>query len=174
MGLLAIGLSVNASPMPHQARWGLLLTLITVLIPVLYVVWLVQRGKVTGFHLVARHERLGPFIVTLIAALVGCAFMQQPSVSPTLKIVALLNMIQTLLLMTITLQWKISIHSTAVSGAAVLAYYFASSVMLPLLLCVPLIGWSRIYLKRHTPAQVLAGAMLGPALVYTVMQAAGV
>ncbi len=32
---------------------------------------------------------------------------------------------------------------------------------LPFLILIPLVGWSRVYLKAHTIAQVCAGTLLG-------------
>lgn len=166
IGLLAVVVSVYASPIAHQARWGLLFAVVSVLIPVIYVLWLVRRGRVADFHLSARHERIGPFVVTLGSSVAGWLLMRQPGVSPTLQVVAALNVVQTAILLLITLQWKISIHSTAVTGLAVLAFHYASSLTLFFLLCIPLIGWSRVRLQRHTVSQVLAGTALGAVLVY--------
>jgi membrane-associated phospholipid phosphatase len=70
------------------------------------------------------------------------------------------------MLFAITTQWKISIHSTAIAGAAVLALYLAQGIVWPLLISVPVVGWSRIHLRRHTVMQVIAGALLGASLVY--------
>ena len=67
----------------------------------------------------------------------------------------------TLVVFIITLSWKISIHAMGVTGPAtalafanVLPGFILGVLVLPVM-------WSRVYLHRHTVAQVLAGAFLG-------------
>jgi membrane-associated phospholipid phosphatase len=63
--------------------------------------------------------------------------------------------------MLINSRWKISAHSAGLSGPlTVLAWIFGFKT-LPLFLLIPLVGWSRLYLKAHTFWQVVAGTVLG-------------
>ncbi|MBT2249473.1 phosphatase PAP2 family protein [Arthrobacter sp. BHU FT2] len=57
--------------------------------------------------------------------------------------------------------WKISGHAAAISCAAVVAVLMLGAAWLPLLLLVPAVGWSRVVLRAHTLAQVLAGSLFG-------------
>lgn len=67
----------------------------------------------------------------------------------------------TLLLFFINLSWKISIHTMGIAGpTTVLVFVFGYWGLLLGLLLPPVI-WSRIYLKKHTIAQAIAGAVLG-------------
>jgi membrane-associated phospholipid phosphatase len=70
----------------------------------------------------------------------------------------------TLVVFIITLFWKISIHAMGVTGPAtalafanVLPGFILGVLVLPVM-------WSRVHLRRHTIAQVLAGAFLGVSL----------
>jgi membrane-associated phospholipid phosphatase len=62
----------------------------------------------------------------------------------------------------INTRWLISIHATAAAATWLIATlvfgWLIGLILLPLLI---LICWIRVYLKRHTPAQVLAGIALG-------------
>ena len=166
VAFLAVLVSVYA-PTKTGLTWvSILFILIAVILPILYVVELVRRGKVTDFHLPAREERAGPFFVTLIAGIVGWLLVLWIDSPHALKLVALVNVIQTAMLMLITTQWKISIHNTAITGLAILAIYLMGRVALPLIVCIPLIGWSRVYLKRHTLEQVIGGTILGAVVVF--------
>ncbi len=173
-GLLAVIVSIYATPGPLQLRWGLLYIAIAVVIPIVYVLELVRRGQVTDFHLSSRTERMKPFFVTLGTAVVAWLLFRQATVSRALQLVATINVVQTTLLWLITTRWKISIHTTAATGLAVLTSYIAGGVATPLFFCVPIIGWSRVYMKRHTLAQVIAGTMLGAVLVYSAVQLHGI
>lgn len=165
VAFLVVLVSVYAPPRTGLTWVSILFILIAVVLPILYVLDLVRRGKVTDFHLPARQERAGPFLVALIAGIVGWILVLWIDSPHALKLVALVNVIQTAMLMLITTQWKISIHNTAITGLAILSIYLMGRVALPLILCIPLIGWSRVYLKRHSIEQVIGGTILGTVLV---------
>ena len=142
-------------------RFAVLFFLLAVLAPVLYVVWLLKSGRIADFHLPDRRDRLGPFLVFLacgLAALSLLVYLGAPA-SFVAPIIALL--FQTLVLFLITLAWQVSIHTASTAGLvtfAVLAIGVGAAV---LFLLVPLVGWARIYLRRHTVAQTTAGALVG-------------
>jgi hypothetical protein len=67
----------------------------------------------------------------------------------------------TLFLFFINLYWKISIHTMGIAGpTTVLVFVFGYWGALLGLLLPPVI-WSRVYLKKHTVAQAITGAILG-------------
>jgi membrane-associated phospholipid phosphatase len=58
--------------------------------------------------------------------------------------------------------WKISIHATSIAAAAVIvALVYGLGYGLLLLPLVIAVTWLRLYLRRHTVAQVTAGLTLG-------------
>ena len=63
----------------------------------------------------------------------------------------------------LNLRMKISVHTGVMSGAATILTGLEPIAGLSFLL-VPLVGWSRIKLDRHEPLQVLAGAVITPAV----------
>jgi membrane-associated phospholipid phosphatase len=65
------------------------------------------------------------------------------------------------LLLLITLRWKISGHSIAIASLAILVIHVMGQNFLPALLAIPLVAWARIRIRRHTLAQTIAGAALG-------------
>jgi len=65
-----------------------------------------------------------------------------------------------LVMMLITLRWKISIHASGIAGPTiVLMYGLGTWACIFFALLVP-VGLSRIRLKAHTPTQLLAGALV--------------
>jgi membrane-associated phospholipid phosphatase len=52
-------------------------------------------------------------------------------------------------------------HAAAVSCAAVVSVLMLGPAWAPLLLLVPAVCWSRVVLRAHTVAQVVAGALFG-------------
>lgn len=161
IALVAVLVSVYAPPSQGLTLSGWLFILIAVLAPVFYVIWLVRSGTVTDFHLPSRSERFGPFLVTLVVGIVGWLIVLRLDSPHPLRLIALINVVQTAMLMLISHWWKISIHATAITGLAVVAIYLLGRGAWPLLLLIPIVGWSRVYLKRHTLEQVIGGTILG-------------
>jgi membrane-associated phospholipid phosphatase len=65
------------------------------------------------------------------------------------------------MLAAITTVWKISIHCAVASGSVTILALLFGPWVLPAYLLVALTAWSRVVLKDHTTAQVIAGALLG-------------
>jgi hypothetical protein len=159
----ALLMGVLASDVSGTYRFAVLYLLVGVLLPVLYVVWLLKSGRITDFHLSDRRQRRGPFIASL-----GCGFaafglliyLGAPSafLAPLLALLA-----QIFLLFVITLAWQVSVHTATTAGLVTFACLAFGPAAACWALLVPLVAWARIYLRRHTLAQTLAGAFLGSA-----------
>jgi hypothetical protein len=138
---------------------------LTILAPCLYIIWLVQKGVVSDFHLPKREQRLRPLLFSLATALIAWVLFQRGDVPAALRMLASVNSIQAILFLLITLRWKISLHcATAAILAELLLCYFGP-LAAPFALSVPLIAWSRLHLRRHTLAQTIAGTTLGLAIL---------
>jgi hypothetical protein len=59
---------------------------------------------------------------------------------------------------------KVSIHVASITALLVSFSLLYSGIFLLLLFLIPLIGWSRLRVHRHTREEVLAGAALGIAI----------
>ncbi len=156
-------LGVWASGVPGTFRYALLYAAVAVVVPMVYLVWLMKTGRITDFHLPNRRERFGPFAVASASAAGGVGlllYLGAPSafVAPLIAALA-----QIVLLFVITLAWQISIHTATSAGLATFAVLALGGAAVLLLLLVPVVMWARLYLRRHTLAQTLAGAGLGVA-----------
>lgn len=69
--------------------------------------------------------------------------------------------IASLVVQYITRYWKISTHALGITAPLVGLTYLYGQQPLPFLVLIPLVGWSRVYLRAHTVLQVLAGMVLG-------------
>nr|WP_251056009.1 phosphatase PAP2 family protein [Streptomyces sp. ISL-94] len=61
----------------------------------------------------------------------------------------------------VTIGWQISIHMSVAGGTVMILLLVFGPPVLPAALIAAAIGWSRLVLKAHTPAQLLAGTALG-------------
>ncbi len=161
VGIPFLIVGVVISEVSGAYRFATLYFLIAVPPPLCYVLWLVAKGRVTDLHLSERHQRAGPFIVSLCSALCGLLVLFILD-TPTVLFVALFfAFVQTVLLFVITLAWKISIHTAAIAGLITFALMALGSTALPSIPLVPLVAWARIYLGRHTFMQTVAGGVVG-------------
>ncbi len=78
---------------------------------------------------------------------------------PPAMIALIAAMVSTLVvLIAITFTWKISVHAAVSSGSITILALDHSPWLMA---AYPLVAWSRVALRGHTPAQVMAGAVLG-------------
>ena len=163
---LAFPIAFRAAGSPDKALlWGGIYAALVCVLPAAYVIWMVWRGQITDIHMPYRHERIRPFIVTVIGASLAWSALRLMSAPPLLPAFTLFSLIAIGAMLAITLFWQISMHMMSVSCAV-----FASSVLfglgtgLLLLPLIPVVGAARLKLNRHTPAQVIAGFALGAGL----------
>jgi membrane-associated phospholipid phosphatase len=152
--------------------WGLLAALFVGVLPTVFISYGVRRGRWDDRTVGARRPRLIvlAFITASVAAgLIVLAAGGAPHVLTgylgfMLASVAVLAAISTV--------WKISIHCAVASGSvAILAFTYGPLLLFGYAL-VALLAWSRVALKDHTIAQVVAGAALGAgaaALAYAAL-----
>ncbi len=160
--------SWHSAPGPAGLGWGLLAATFCGLIPYGIVIAGVHYRRWTDRHLRVRHQRRTPFLAAIASVLTGLALLltlHAPRQLIALVVAMLTGLAATLLM---TLWWKVSVHTAAATGTvAILVLTFGP----PLILALPavaLAAWSRIRLSDHTPAQALAGAVLGGLVATTV------
>jgi membrane-associated phospholipid phosphatase len=149
--------------------WIALYIALSILPPTLYIMYLVRKGIVTDFHLNVRKERTKPFLIMTANTAVVFLVMLLLGAPKLILIVIATAVLQLFFMLLITLRWKISGHCTAVAGLVVLALALFGENLLPSTLLIPLVAWSRIRLKRHTPAQTVAGSFMGAVIVSTLL-----
>jgi membrane-associated phospholipid phosphatase len=144
-----------------DVMWLSLLIPLLIVPPFGYLLWLVHTGSIEDIYLPRRETRLRPLVVIMLwlfFCLGLIQYWQAPSMVGKL-LFAMMVLVGVLSL--ITLFWKISFHGAAITAAATTTMMVAGSSAWPVVLLVPLVGWSRVHLKRHTMRQVIYGSLLG-------------
>lgn len=154
---------------PMSWLWAIYSILISVVLPTSYVAWLVYKGEITDLHMKIREQRKKPLIVTSIGAFVVLATMFFGDAPSLFLLIATANLVQTIIFFVITLHWKISFHCLAASSLMVLSAALIPRIAIFFVVSLPVIAWARLILKRHTPAQVLAGSALGSLITITIL-----
>ena len=114
-----------------------------------------------------REDRFVPLIVGVVSYLIG--FIIAWILSNFLIVLILCYAVNTFIVMLITTKWKISIHTTGLTGPVAALIMLLGPIGALVGLLYPILIWSRFTLKKHTMAQAIAGGVFG--LVMTVLEA---
>ncbi|MER5322283.1 phosphatase PAP2 family protein [Streptosporangium roseum] len=131
----------------------------------------VRSGRFGNRHITDRAQRpwlIGVIVALVVAALVLLALLGAPRV----MVVCVAIMLATLAVVgPITLAWKISFHTAVPAGSVVMLAHMLPAVPVYVVgvLLVALIGWSRVVIGDHTPAQTAAGAVAGGAATWVTL-----
>jgi membrane-associated phospholipid phosphatase len=149
-----------ASPM-EAVRWATVAVAFAALAPAVYIAHGVRARRLTDRHVSRREQRPGPLLVGVASCLIGLALLAEAGAPRGLILLLVAMVVGLVAALLATLVWKVSLHTAVLAGAAVvLAYSLGWPALVACLLLVPL-GWARVELGHHTPAQALAGTLLG-------------
>jgi membrane-associated phospholipid phosphatase len=131
-----------------------------ILVPA-YILFLKRKGLVDSADIIIREQRINPLLMGAASYFIGFLLLKILGASSLIQGLMFCYATNTLLVVLITNWWKVSVHTTAMSGPLVVLAYQFGTLVLPLFGLIPLVGASRLILKRHTVAQVLVGAAIG-------------
>ncbi len=153
-----------------SAKWMIMgvVFLTTFLFPAIMIFFLMKMGIITSLNLRSRQERVLPFLITGVFYYLVYYMLKQLQISPIYNYFMIGTTFIIVVAMMINFFWKISIHMISLGGmlGAFLGLSFVMMIDMTLLLLLiifvsGLVGYSRLYLKAHTPAQVYAGFATG-------------
>jgi membrane-associated phospholipid phosphatase len=130
------------------------------LIPLAILYVLARHGTIPDIWASDRETRVIPFSGAICSYVIGSlalAAMRSPAIITCLMLCYVGN---TVVMMLISFKWKISVHASGIAGPLTALIYVVGLTAIPFLLLVVPAGWARLKLKAHTPAQVVAGALL--------------
>lgn len=153
--------------------WGLVIGLFAAIFPVMFVRYGIRRWQWSGRHVGRRNERLAALTFVIASDAAG-AIVLAAAHAPGPMTGYLIGMLATSIVITaITTAWKISVHCAVASAAvAMVALAYGPPVACGYALVV-IVAWSRVALRDHTTAQVVAGVVLGAAAGCATYVAAG-
>lgn len=133
----------------------------TFLLPIIFFVIMLKKKKIINQDAELKEERTFPFLFGLSLLLIGYFLLRTFNIHPLTLTFWLCYIINTMVIILINKTWKISIHALGIAAPLALFSFMGSWIAILLLLLLFLVGWSRIYLKCHTFAQVITGALFG-------------
>lgn len=152
---------VTQEGFPGTVAYGALAALFVCVLPLLLLLFLVRIGKVTDHHVSDRKQRAPVLLMALGSILAGLLVLDAVDAPESVVAMVLAVVGGVVVLALVSPFWKMSGHAAAISCSAVIAVLMLGAAWAPLLLLVPAVGWSRVVLRAHTVAQVVAGSAFG-------------
>ena len=152
---------------PRHLSWFIVLFVSATIAPTMLIYGLKKIGKVSDYNITFREQRFLPLLVLVGVNALGYELMKQLGAPRFLSGILFFNAVNTVFILLVTLQWKISIHLFSYTSSVALLYLQSGSAALWLLSLVPLLMWSRIDLKAHNFMQTLVGGCIGFWLMFS-------
>ena len=146
----------------------LIIGVFTLVVPGLILWTTMKMGAVSNFQIDNRRQRTVPYLLTLVSYIVCLYLLYKIRVPLFLLLLSGGVILSLLAVMIINFWWKISAHASSAGGflGAVLLTCWVFKMnpvgfLIAVVLLCGLVAFARLYLRAHTPAQVLAGFSLG-------------
>lgn len=147
-------------------KWFLVLGGIVGIFPFV-IMYLYAKDYFFKYLSLERGERTKPFLLGILgyfSAFLITFFFSFPFILIALLFCYVFN---TIVLTTINLYWKISVHTSVVATSLTVAFYHLDTFYaFPLFLLIFPVAWSRYTLQFHTRNQVVMGALLSILLTW--------
>jgi membrane-associated phospholipid phosphatase len=129
--------------------------------PMLFIFWLYATDRISDLDMSIRTERERVFIAFVVFYVLGAIDLGAIH-APAIMTASLAGFAASALVVQwITRYWKISTHALGITAPLVALTVLYGSRPAPFYILIPLVGWSRVYLRAHTTLQVVAGTCLG-------------
>lgn len=141
--------------------WAILILIIVTGIPLAYLVIGIKRGWVSDLEMTERSERPRFILISLgsdVLALLILRILHGPHL---LSVIVLTYFCLAITMLTISSFWKISLRMAGVGGFSIALLYVFGIPAIWAFLSLPLVAWARLHRRKHTPAQLVAGATAG-------------
>lgn len=144
----------------------------TCILPFFILLTMIKMGRVKNLDVTDRKERAVPYLYTMGCVGCWCYFLHIIHMPHYIVWSAVASLAVLVIVMIVTLWWKISVHLSSMGGAVAMVMgimmqcgAYNPITILMLLTLSWLLMLARIRLDAHTPAQTVAGFLLGLTVV---------
>jgi membrane-associated phospholipid phosphatase len=132
----------------------------TSIAPMLFIFYLYATDRISDLDMSIRTERERVFIAFVVFYALGAVdlWLIHAPVIMTASMAA--YAVSSLVVQWITRYWKISTHALGITAPLVALTVLFGQRPAPFYVLIPIVGWSRVYLRAHTVLQVVAGTLL--------------
>ncbi|MCI7427659.1 MAG: hypothetical protein MSS83_00960 [Methanobrevibacter sp.] len=130
------------------------------ILPMAIIVYWAKKLNTDG-DISNRQDRFVPLVVGIISYFIGFIVSLVLGVDNFLTALLLCYSINTGVVLLITFKWKISIHTTGLSGPVGALILLLGPIGAVFGIIYPMLIWSRVILNKHTLAQAITGGVQG-------------
>uniref|UniRef100_A0A2U9IPL8 Phosphatidic acid phosphatase type 2/haloperoxidase domain-containing protein n=1 Tax=Acidianus sulfidivorans JP7 TaxID=619593 RepID=A0A2U9IPL8_9CREN len=144
----------------------LIVTFFFSIFPFLITLILKVTGRISDLFIKERSERFLPILISLIGYVVGIILILPINL---ISYIAIIYVINTLIILLITIKCKISIHVATIMGMVTsILIVFSNSIetIFPILFLPVIVGWARLNQRAHTFRQVILGGLISFMLTF--------
>ncbi|MCK5670334.1 hypothetical protein KAI10_03045, partial [Candidatus Bathyarchaeota archaeon] len=116
-------------------------------LPMFSVFAFLKFGVISDFYASNKDERFLPFMTTIASYLVGLVLLINTNAPAPVTAFMASYIVNGLVMVFITLKWKISIHASGIASPIMALIYFLGNSLTPLLLLVLPVAWARLELN---------------------------
>ena len=149
-------------------KWSLISIAVSILPVFSVIIYLVRNRRLESPFINIREQRTKLYLLASVCAGAGCITFYYLEAPEELVATFVAGFAALVIFMCINFLWKISLHTAFVTASAIILIILYGSIAAVTVGLVPVIAWSRIELKYHSPAQVAAGALLAALIVVAV------
>lgn len=148
----------------------------TIILPLSVVPFFISQKIIKSIHMETTRERIIPLTMNSIFFYLGFYLLNKLQVPDLIKMYVFASFSVVVVTLLISLKWKISIHMIGIGGltGAIISISWhlgvdMKAIWMGLMLFGGLIGFARLELNKHTPAQVYSGFFTGLIVAGSVM-----
>lgn len=108
-----------------------------------------------------RQDRFIPLVIGIVSYFIGVLVSLVLHADNFLTLLLLCYAVNTGVVLLITAKWKISVHTTGLSGPVAALILLLGPIGAVFGILYPIVIWSRVLLKKHTLAQAICGGVQG-------------
>lgn len=141
-------------------QWAGFLAFLNILV-ISFIFWGMKTRRFSNFDVSRRKQRFFLYQAIIVLCVAFYLIGKSLGASPFIQQVSVVFLIFLILLEVINTRIKASVHMASLAIVSLAAALYYGGAFLLLILSIPLVAWARIYEKRHTPKEVIAGIVTG-------------
>ena len=165
--LLLLSLKSTFSTL-DAVKWSLISIALSILPVLSVIIYLVRKQKLDSPFIITRRQRTKIYLLAGVCAGIGSIILLYLGAPKELLATFVAGFSAIVVFMFVNLLWKISLHTALITASVAVLITVYGSMVAVIVVLVPLIAWSRVELKHHSPAQAAAGALIAALIVVVV------
>jgi len=171
--ILGLVLGITTLPLGRGILWGAIYGVAVALLPGAVILYLRATDRITDIHMTRSEDRNLPYFAAVVGSAIMLVITRLVPGPEIFFCLAKFTAIMLGLLAIINYFWRISIHASAATALMLIIGYVNGIVWgMALLPLVVFVAALRLYLRRHSAAQIIAGIAL-TAVVVMLLVATG-